>query len=284
MNLNEDKYNEKRYRTAYRTTVFSVTAVLFLLGLTTFIIFHAGTFSTYMRESIAVTVELDEKTPEAAIMALRENILNHRAVRAVNYISPEEATEVLRKELGDDFIDFVGQHPIPPTLEVFLYEAYTFSQNFEAVEKFLLSGSNTTAVYYEKELLDKVNQNISRIATGIFIFSFLLIVVSVLLINNTIRLAVYSKRQLIKSMYLVGATRGFIRRPFLIAGLQQGFVAGIIAGILLLVIIVLSAQKLPGLALLDNPAATVFILAGIVLFGIGMAWISNFIAVKKYLG
>lgn len=284
MNLNEDKYNEKRYRTAYRTTVFSVTAVLFLLGLTALIIFYAGTFSTYMRESIAVTVELEEKMPQKEIMAVRDSILNHRAVKTVNYVSPAEAAEVLRKELGDDFIDFVGYNPIPPTLEVFLYETYTFRENFEEVEEFIMSASNSAAIYYEKDLLDKVNRNISRIAGGLFIFSFLLILVSILLINNTIRLAVYAKRQLIKSMYLVGATRSFIRRPFLMAGLQQGFTAGVVTGILLLMIILFAAYKLPELALLVNPAAVVLILTGVVLFGVCMAWISNFVAVKKYLG
>jgi len=284
MRLNQDRYNEKRYRTAYRTTVFSITAVLVLLGLTAMIIFHAGTFSAYIRENIAVTVELDETAAENVIFAIRDSIGQHEAVKAVKYVTPAEATEILRRELGDDFLDFLDFNPIPPTLEVFLHEEYTFSDRFQVVENFLLSQKIVTAVYYEKDLLDKVNRNISRITKGILMFSVILLIISVLLINNTIRLAVYSKRQLIKSMYLVGATQAFIRRPFIVGGILQGLTGGIITVFLLLGILLLANQKLPELHLFGRPFISLFIFMGIILFGIFVTWASNYIAVKKYLG
>jgi cell division transport system permease protein len=283
MKINEDQYNEKRYRTAYRTTVFSITAVLFMLGLTVMILFFANNFSAYIRENIAVAVEIDENISEEIILKFRDSIINHPAVKSVNYVSPEEASQILRNELGDDFLAFIGYNPIPPTFEVFLHEAYTFSDAFKNVEDFLNSKKIVTSVFYEKDILNKVNQNLSRITLGILLFSAILLIVSILLINNTIRLAVYSKRQLIRSMYLVGATRGFIRRPFLIGGILQGLSAGIVSSFLLMMLLVVISRKLPELYLFENSMILIMILAAIIVFGIFISWFSNYIAVKKYL-
>jgi cell division transport system permease protein len=279
----EQRYNTKRYRAAYNTTVVSITLVLFLLGLVLLLVLHTGKLSSWFRENIGVSVVFDKNAGAGKILAFKSHLDTQQFVRSTKYISKQEAAEQLKAELGEDFVEFIGYNPLPPTLEVFLHHQYTYSGRFEGVEKFLLQNEIVESVEYQHTLVALIEKNISVISRWILIFSLLLLVVSVLLIHNTIRLAVYSKRMLIKSMLLIGATQGFIRKPFFIRGILQGLLSGCIAVGMLSGILFFVHHKLPALHLLDDWLTLGAAGLTIIVFGMIITWISNFIAIKKYL-
>lgn len=279
----EEKYSTKRYKTAYSATVFSITLVLFMFGLVLLLVFHTSKLTTYFRENIGVSVVIDNNADAQEVLALKSLLESQNFVKSTKYISKQQAADELRSELGEDFVEFIGYNPLPPTLEIFLFEDYTYGEKLATVETFLRQQEIVKSVEFQHSLIRLIEQNISRISKWVGIFSFLLLLISVLLIHNTIRLAIYSKRMLIKSMLLVGATQAFIRKPFIIHGIYQGLWSGAFAVCLLTVILIFTNQKLPDLALFNNWLLILAVGFSIIAFGVLITWTSNLIAIKKYL-
>lgn len=254
-----------------------------MLGLLLIMLLYAGRLSSYFRENIGVSLVISSSASSDEIMKFKKKLEDFDFVKSSNYISKEEAAEKLQAELGEDFITFIGYNPLPPTIELFLHEAYTAADSLAIVKQVLLEQGIIESVEYEHQLLDLIDRNISRASRWVLIFSVLLLLISILLIHNTIRLSIYSKRLLIKSMLLVGASQQFIRRPFIKNGLYQGLSGGILSVILLGLILFLSSSRFPELGLTDN---LLLLGAGgvtIILFGVLITWLSTYVAVKKYL-
>jgi len=279
----DEKFNAKRYRTANSTTIVSITLVLFMLGLVLLLVINTGRLTSFFRENIGITVSIKNGADAEDVLALRSLIEKQAFVKSTIYISKQQAADQLKTDLGEDFIDFIGYNPLPPTLEVFLFEEYTYGENLNIVEAFLRQQAIIESIEYQHTLITLIEQNIARISRVIIIFSLLLLLISVLLIHNTIRLAIYSKRMLIKSMLLVGATQCFIRRPFIVNGILQGLISSMISIVMLLALLIITNHKLPDLDIFKN--SLIIGLAGllIVAFGILISWLSNLIAIKKYL-
>nr|NQU89041.1 cell division protein FtsX [Bacteroidota bacterium] len=254
-----------------------------MLGLLGLLIFHAKTLSHYIRQNIGVSVILSETAEEQQIKDFRYRLDTCPFIRKTVYISKEQAAEELMEDLGEDFINFIGYNPLSPSFEVFLNAEYTFDDSLKVVEKKLNSEAIVKEVFYQKSLIELINTNITKISVGILSFSFLLLIISVILIYNTIRLAIYSKRLLIKSMLLVGATQNFIRKPFIMNGLYQGLLSGALAIALLGIILYISQLRIPELTLLQDQFYLAILFAGVVIFGVVISWLSNYFAVKKYL-
>ncbi len=279
----DEKYNQRRYRTAYSTSVFSITMVLFMLGLVALMIFHTHKLSAWFRENIAVSIVIKDEVPDSEIHSFKLQLDTLNFVKSSKFISKNEAAEKLRSELGEDFVEFIGYNPLPSTLEVFLNEQYAFGDSLVNIESLLMQNEMVQKVEYQKLLIDLIDKNISNISTGILIFSGLLLIISIILIYNTIRLALYSKRLLIKSMLLVGATQQFIRKPFIVSGVFQGLIGGIISVILLGVTLIITKHKLPELDVLNDHLVLTIIGVLLIAFGVLLTWLSNYFAVKKYL-
>jgi len=254
-----------------------------MLGLLMFLLLHTQRLTDYVRENIGITVVVKDDVDEYEIMELKSRIEMNTYVKRTSYTSREDAARELSSELGEDFIGFIGYNPLLPVIEVFLSWDYCNEEGYKKFERTLIHEKIIKEVYYQKPMVDLINTNISKITTGILIFSSLMLVISVLLIYNTIRLAVYSKRLLIKSMLLVGATQQFIRRPFIISGFWQGILSGVFALLLLFVSVFFLQQKLPGLNLLTDFQSLGFLAVAVLVFGICITWLSNYFAVKKYL-
>lgn len=278
-----EKYSRRRYRTAYGTSVFSITMVLFLLGLLALMVFYAGRLKTYFRENIGISLVIDSDADAGKILDFKKQLENYRFVKSTRYISKQQAAEQLKEELGEDFVNFIGYNPLPPTLELFLYEDYTHGDSLKMVTEKLSEYDIVDNVEYEHQLLDLIDTNISRLSIWILAFSLLLLVISILLIHNTIRLSIYSKRMIIKSMLLVGASQRFIRRPFITSGIYQGLTGGIIAVALLMTILLFSSMRFPELNLFDAPLTIAVVALSIVACGILVTWLSTYLAVKNYL-
>ena len=279
----EEKIIGRRLKSSYLSTLVSITLVLFVLGLLGIIILQAHKLSEQLRESILVSVFIDNQASESAISRLQAELDAMPAVNQSRYISRDEAAEQLMEELGEDFIEFLGYNPLTASLQLSLAASYAHPDSLPLIEQELLQHTIISDVDYQRSLVHLVNENLRRIGIGLLVFSILLLIIAFALINNTIRLSVFSKRFLIKSMQLVGATQAFIRKPFIIKGVMQG-VAGACLAILLLIGSMYAAQRqIPEMAMFYDPSTLAMLFAGVLLLGIIISWISTFFAVRKYL-
>ncbi len=279
----EEKIIGRRLKSSYVSTVVSITLVLFVLGLLGLLMLQAHKLSEQLRESIIVSVFIDKQASESAISSLQSQLEAMPAVNVSTYISREEAAEQLMQELGEDFIEFLGYNPLTASLQLSLQASYANPDSLPVFEQQLRQHPIISDVDYQRSLVHLVNENLRRIGAGLLAFSILLLIIAFALINNTIRLSVFSRRFLIKSMQLVGATQSFIRKPFIIRGVMQGIVGACIAIMLLIVTMVAAQRQIPEMAMFYEPELLAILFAGVLLLGIIISWISTFLAVRKYL-
>ena len=279
----EEKYNRKRYRASYGTTVISISLVLFMLGLLALIVFHANKLSEYVRENIGVSVILKDGINDQGALIFKSKLDSLPAVKSTELITSEDAEKKLRDDLGEDFVDFLGYNPLPATIVLYLHATYTVRDSISAIRASILKEDIVKEVDFQGSLIELVNRNLSKVRMVLLGFSAILLIISILLIYNTIRLTVYARRLLIKSMLLVGATQAFIRKPFIISGILQGLIGGSVAVIFLAGILYFVQYKIPEIAVLHNIRFITIIFVAIVLFGALITWLSNYFAVKKYI-
>ena len=279
----EDSIASKKTKTIYVSTVISISLVLLMVGLLGLILVHGKNLSNYVKENIVLNVIINEGTKEVDILSLQKQIEGNNYVKSTQYISKEIAARNLTKDLGEDFIRFLGYNPLLSSIDVYLKADYANNQSIEILSKTLRKNPLINEVRYQKSLVDMINQNIKTISLVIFGFGLVLLIIAIALINNTIRLAIYSQRFLIKSMQLVGATRGFIRKPFIIYGALHGFIAGLIAIILLVLTLYFAQQQIPELVILTNYLEFGIVFIAVIGVGIFISCFSTFFAVTKYL-
>lgn len=279
----EEKYRLRRYRAAYGSALISITLVLFLLASFVFVARQAGNLSNYIRENIGLYIEISDSAEEREIIALHAEIQSMKFTKRSKLISKDEAAKNLSEELGEDFLTFIGYNPLPNSIELFLKHSYANSDSVSAIKDHLLSLPLIEKVSYQESIILLFSRNIRRIGVIVLVFIGLLLVISIILIHNSIRLAIYAKRLIIKSMLLVGATQGFIRRPFLINGILQGAIGGIAASAMMWALLYLLDDKFPDFRLLNDLDFLRFLSAATILFGVLVSWLSNLIAIKKYL-
>jgi len=279
----EERYYQRRIVTSYFTTIISITLVLFLLGLLGMIILHAKKLSDYVKENIGFSIMIREGVKESGIMEFKKKLDKTHFVKSTEYIPRERAAERLEDELGEDFISFLGYNPLLPAIDLRLKAAYANNDSISRIEHLLLNNPEVKEVFYQKSLVEMINRNLEKISLILLGFSGILLFIAIVLINNTIRLSVYSKRFLIRSMQLVGATERFIRKPFLYRSIFNGCLSAFVAVGLLTVITYFSIEQLPELLELQD-LTILFILVGIIfLLGVFLSWISTYFAVRKYL-
>lgn len=279
----EDKFYNRRIRTSHFSTVISITLVLFMLGLLGLLLLHTKKLSDYAKENIGFSIMIKEGIREAEIMALLKKLDTEEFVKSTEYIPKEEAAVQLKKELGEDFIGFLGYNPLLPTIDLRLKADYASLTSVNNIEKKLLANPEVKEVFYQKNLLEMVNQNMERISLLILGFSSVLMIISIALINNTIRLSVYSRRFVIRTMQLVGATRGFIRKPFIRNGIIDGFISAIVAIGLLMVVMSFLFQEIPELIQMVDLKLYVALIITVLIIGILISWFCTWLSVRRYL-
>jgi len=280
---NEREYQRRRIATSYVTTIISITLVLFMLGLLGMLVLHAKKLSDYVKENIGFSIMINEGVKEVDIFELQKKLDKQRFVKSTEYITRERAAREFSDELGEDFVGFLGYNPLLPSIELRLNASYANPDSILFIEKELQAYSGVKEVDYHRSLVDQINRNVNKISLVILGFSLILLLIAIALINNTIRLSVYAKRFLIRSMQLVGATQKFIQRPFLIKAALNGFLSGVIAIGLLLLLLYFSAQEIPELMELQDIRMFAMLFVLVILLGIVISWISTFFAVRKYI-
>ncbi|HRD39489.1 MAG TPA: permease-like cell division protein FtsX [Bacteroidia bacterium] len=278
-----DTLAKRRVKTSSITVVVSLALVLFMLGLLGLVVLNARKLSKHIKENIGFQVILKDTTTAAQIDALQQEITAAPFAKSINHITKEQAAEKLKEDLGEDFISFLGYNPLLSTLDVKLNEDYAHSDSLIGIEKGLLQKAYVKEVVYHKDMIKQVNENAKVVSLYILIFSGLLMIVAIALINNTIRLSIYSQRFLIRTMYLVGATRVFISKPFIFKGIRQGVIAGILAGALLAGFLVVSTNYIPDLLQLQDENMLAVLFGGIILLGIFISGVSAMFSVMRYL-
>ncbi len=279
----EDSKASKKTRTIYVSTVISISLVLLMVGLLGLILVHARNLSRYVKENIVLNVIVNDGAREVDIQALKQQMDSNPAILKTQYVSKELAARNLTKDLGEDFVEFLGYNPLLSSIDVYMKADYANNESIGSLSASLQKNPLVKEVIYQKSLIDMVNQNVKLIGIVILCFAVILTVIAIALINNTIRLAIYSQRFLIKSMQLVGATRNFIRKPFLGYGILHGLLAGMIAIILLLLTLYLAQQQLPELVILRNWFEFAIVFVSVLLTGVLISGISTYFAVSKYL-
>lgn len=279
----EEKYTRRRLTTSYVSTVVGITLVLYMLGLLGMIILHAKKVSDYVKENIGFTVFLNEDVKEVDVIQLQKKLDSRKYVKSTEYISREKAAAILQKDIGEDFISFLGYNPLSASIEIRMKADFANSDSLAILEKELVSDKNVKEVSYQKSLVSTVNENLRKISMILLGFSSLLLIISIVLINNTIRLSVFSKRFLIRTMQLIGATQSFIRKPFVIKGIVQGILGAIISMFMILLTFYLGMKEIPELEVLKDRNLFIFLFSIVMALGIIISWISTFFAVRKYL-
>jgi len=273
----------KKTKTIYISTIFSIALVLVMLGMLGLILVHAKNLSNYVKENIVLNIIVDEGAKEADVLQFQKELDGNIAVRQTQYVNKELAARNLTQDLGEDFVNFLGYNPLLSTVDVYLKADYANTKGIETLKAQISKNPVVKEVIYQSSLIDMVNKNINTISLVILAFAAILLVISVALINNTIRLAIYSQRFLIKSMQLVGATRNFIRKPFILIAALHGLIAAFIAIIILLGVLFYAQREIPEIVILRNYTEFGFVLIFLVGVGIFITAISTLFAVSKYL-
>lgn len=270
-------------KTIYISTVFGIAMVLLMVGLLGLILVHANNLSRYVKENIVLNIFVDDAAHETDVRQLQNQLESNPAVKQAIYVSKELAARNLQKDLGEDFVRFLGYNPLSQSLDVYLNADYANSAQITKFKAELLKNPVVKEVKYQQSLVDQMNSNIGSISLVILAFTGIFVVVSVALINNTIRLAIYSQRFLIKSMQLVGATKSFIRKPFILYGIWHGLLGGLIAIIILIGTLYFANLEIPDLVILQNNAEFGVVFLGVIGLGIFISAFSTYLAVNKFL-
>ena len=283
MSSKEEKFNKRRLRSAYMSVTISIALVLFMVGLLSVLVLNARTLAKEMRENFTFTLLLKSDAAEVDVRQLVKELQLKEYVKEAEYISKDEAANLLQQDLGEDFVEFLGYNPLTDALDIRLNADYVNTTEIERIKAELSANPLVTEVVYDPNLIQLVNENIERIGLLLLGAILLLLFIAIALINSSIRLTIYSRRFLIKTMQLVGATRNFIQKPFLARSVRLGIVGAVLAAALMVLAGVVANNYLPELIALLTP--TILIVVFVVMIGMGVliSLVSTWFAVNKFL-
>lgn len=265
------------------SNVVSITLVLIVLGTLGLILSSAQKISNHLKENVEVAITLKSDSDSVAVQQLVSQLKSADYAKNVQYISKDQAAVTLQKELGENFVDFLGYNPLKPSIIISFKSNYTERVLLKSTINRIAANPLIEDVQYQESLISELNENLKTIAIILLSFTSLLIIVAIGLINNTIRIALYSQRQLIRSMLLVGAKKNFIRKPFLIDSVRNGILGGVFSIIILMTCIYFAEQKIADLKNLIN-TNTLLQVGGLLLScGVVLSFTCTLIALNRHL-
>lgn len=278
-----DKYQKRKLISSYVSVVISIALVLFLLGCLGLLVINSKKVADHFKEQVVMTIYLNDTAKEVEVNQLKKSLAMAEYTKDAVYVSKEEAAEFMKAETGEDFMDFVGYNPLKNSIDVHLKADYVTTEQLTEITESLSNKTFIEETRYDNDLVELMNDNVKKITFWVLIISGLFTLIAVLLINSSIRLAVYSKRFIIKTMQMVGATKRFIRRPFVWKSVQLGIIGALVALVGMAVVLYYLDLSFPELELLRNTVSIVTLFVGIFLLGIIITWISTFIATQRFL-
>lgn len=283
MSSSFESFQKRRLVTSYVSVTLSIALVLFVVGVFGILVLNTQKVANHFKEQLALTVYLNDSTNEAEIEQLRTQLAMAPYTKSVRFVSKEEAAEAHSTTIGENFMDFLGYNPLQNSLDVFINAAFVTAEKLEEIEAELTAQASVSEVSYDRPLVELLNDNIKKISFWILAISVGFLIVAILLINNSIRLAIYSKRLIIKTMQMVGATKRFIRRPFIYTHMQLGLLAAVLALTGVYFVIRYLDQVFPDLQLQSDHNTLLVLFGGVLLLGLVITAISTFFATQRYL-
>lgn len=287
----EKKYKKKKKLGSYPyvSVVFSITLALFVVGLFGLLLLHANQLKDLIRQNIEVQVYLNKYITENQrikinkTLASKDYVLVEDGTPQISYVSKEEAAEQFIKETGEDFTNFLGENPLRDAYTIKIKSEYHDQDKLVGIKEDIEGISGVFEVTYIESLIDSINKNVTKISIILASFALILLISVIMLINNTIKLALFSQRFLIRSMQLVGATATFIQKPFLYRAALHGLLAGIFASLLLIVLMHYANNEIENLSTLQDPQKILYLFAGLLVLGAVIGFLSTFRSVRRYL-
>lgn len=271
------------FKTSSVTVIVSLSLVLFMLALVGWFLINTKKLTDYYKENIGFQIYLKDSASVSDIDRLRKELDISGYVKNTFFKSKETAAAEMKKETGDDFVAFLGFNPLPVTITINLKSEFANADSIKWIVKEIAASPIVKEVVYQKILIEKINTNAGKLGLIILFFAGLLTIVAVGLINNTIRLSIYSKRFLIRTMYLVGATQSFIRKPFIFKGVRNGVISAVVSMIMLSLFIYIVTRYIPDLLVVQDENLLLLLFGIIMLLGIFISGFSTALSVRKYL-
>ena len=283
MSSNFDSYQKRRLRSSYFSVVISIALVLFMVGFLGLVLLKSTQVANHFKEEVVITLFLKNDTSKDQTENLRNSLIKEIFTRKIIYISKEDAAKFYAKDLGEDFVNYLGTNPLKNSIDIYLNPGFVTPEKMGEIADRFKDNSYVFEVSYDKPLVTFLTQNIQRVSFWLFVVSSFFGLIALILINSSIRLSVYSKRFNIKTMQMVGATKGFIRKPFIWNGIQLGFIGAIISLIGLSVVIYYIDQKLPTLQLTTDYTTLAYLGGGILIIAFVISWLSTYFATQRFL-
>ena len=283
MSSSFDQYQKRKLISSYFSVVISIALVLFLLGCLGLLVLNAKKVADHFREQVVVTIYLNDSAKDVEVNQLEKSLAMAEYTKHAKYVSKEEAAQIVKSDIGEDFMEFLGANPLQNSIDIYLKADFVTNETLDGITAELANKAFIEEIKYDNDLVEIMNENVKKITFWVLILSALFTLIAVLLINSSIRLAVYSKRFIIKTMQMVGATKRFIRRPFVYKSIQLGIIGAVVALLGMSVVLYYLNQTFPELGLLQKPILIGVLFAGIFLLGILITWISTFIATQRFL-
>lgn len=280
---NNNKRLKRKVRNSYIISTLSIALVLFLLGSVGYLILNAVTATQRMKESVTIYVMLKDDLTKEGRTQIKENLLKEDAVREVEYVSKSEAAADFKEYVGTDFVEFLQQNPLPDSYEVRLNARSSDKDIVRALEKQITKWSGVDEVVYQRNVIEQISSNINKFNLILLLFGGTLLVISLILLNNTIRVTIYSKRYIINTMKLVGATKWFIIKPFMVSSMLQGLYSGLIAAIMFVAMVAGLNEGLPEVRFIDESLQIGIIIVAMFVAGVLISLIFTTFAVNKFV-
>jgi len=278
-----DSYQKRRLRSSYFSVVISIALVLFMVGFLGLVLLKSTQVANHFKEEVVITLFLKNDTSKEQIENLRTSLLKELFTRKIIYISKGDAAKFYAEDLGEDFINYLGTNPLKNSIDIYLNPGFVTPEKMQEISDRFDNNSFVFEVSYDKPLVTFLTQNIQKVSFWLFAISSFFGLVALILINSSIRLSVYSKRFNIKTMQMVGATKGFIRKPFIWSGIQLGFIGALISLAGLAAVIYYIDQKIPTLQLVTDYVTLAYLGGGILLIAFIISWLSTFFATQRFL-
>lgn len=278
-----ENYQKRRLISSYFSVVLSVFLVLFLLGILGLFVINSKKLSDDFKEQIPMSVYFKDKAKPSDLKDFEALLDKAPYVHAKVFVSKEEAAALHKDIIGEDFMQFLGFNPLQNSFDITLNATYVEADSIKKIEAAFRENKLISDIVYDKHLVDLVNDNIKKITFWILVLSGFFTLIAVLLINSSMRLSIYSNRFIIKTMQMVGATKSFIRKPFIWRSIKLGIIGAILANIAILGLLYYVDQKLPLIGILEDHLSIGTILAGVLLLGILISWLSTFFATQRFL-
>ncbi|MEM0931762.1 MAG: permease-like cell division protein FtsX [Bacteroidota bacterium] len=278
-----ERYQRRRLISSYFSVVLSIALVLFLLGILGLLVLNTKKLADHFKEQITISIFLKDNAKTVEIEQLQKSLALAEYTKSANYVSKEDAAEQYSEDIGENFVEFLGYNPLKNAIDVNLKADFVSPVQISEIAEDITSKTYVDEVSYDQPLISLLNDNVKRISLWILVASGIFTFISVLLINSSIRLSIYSKRFIIKTMQMVGATKKFIRKPFVWTNIKLGILGGLLALMALAIVLYYVNANFPGLNLFQDIMVIVILFVSVFGLGILISWLSTHIATQRFL-